>query len=162
MTQNGIAIRALRRARGWNLRDLAQRTDLSHGYLSRVERGRVNASSDVLRRIAEVFEVPPADITRGDDVSADTTIAPPPVRDVPHPATTEGAYFHYTPEEAALFLPLSARKLRERVYKREIPFSSINVGIHFTGLDIREITEQYRVRPLAETKGSKARVKRAA
>jgi transcriptional regulator with XRE-family HTH domain len=146
VTPNGTALRALRKVHGWTLRDLARHTGLSHPYLSRLERERAMASEEVIGRIAQAYQVPPDDITRGDPVSVDTTTAPPP-QTLPNPGTEEGAYHHYTPEQAAMFLPLTARTLRERAYKRLIPFSEITHGIRFTGLDIREIAETYRVRP---------------
>lgn len=156
VTPNGTALRALRELRGYTLRELAHLTGLDHSYLSRLERELTQGSKDSIERIAQALQVPPPDITRGEAVSTDTITTTLTDRKVPHPATTEGAYFHYTAAEAAEFLPLNARQLRERVHRREIPFSEITRSIHFTGLDIREITEQYRVRPIGETKTKKA------
>ncbi|MFE1362346.1 hypothetical protein [Streptomyces harbinensis] len=73
-------------------------------------------------------------------------------RTVPFPGTDEGAYFHYTPEEAASFLPWSARWLRERAYRREIPFNGGGRRVTFTGLDIREISGRTAIRPEVEKK----------
>lgn len=51
-------IRALRKARGLTLADLAQRLKRSVGWLSQVERGLSVPSIDDLRRFAELFGVP--------------------------------------------------------------------------------------------------------
>lgn len=70
---------------------------------------------------------------------------------MPYPGTDEGAVFHYTPEEAARFLPWSALQLRRKAYAREIPFNDGGARVSFTGLDIREISAMTAVRPLIET-----------
>ncbi|WP_240812563.1 hypothetical protein [Streptomyces sp. DASNCL29] len=72
-------------------------------------------------------------------------------REVPFPGTPEGEVFHYTPEEAARFLPWSALQLKRKAYRREVPFNEGARRITFTGLDIREISGMTAVRPLAET-----------
>lgn len=71
-------------------------------------------------------------------------------REVPYPGTAEGEVFHYTPEEAARFLPWSALQLKRKSYAREIPFNGGGGRITFTGLDIREISLMTAVRPLSE------------
>ena len=48
----GRRIRALRRAAGWTLEDLAERADLHPNFLGLLERGRKNPSIDVLSRVA--------------------------------------------------------------------------------------------------------------
>lgn len=55
---NGAAIRALRRAYGLKLCELATRAGISGGYLSNIELGHRNASPGVLIRVAAVFSVP--------------------------------------------------------------------------------------------------------
>lgn len=74
-----------------------------------------------------------------------------PEREVPYPGTAEGDLFHYTPDEAARFLPWSGLQLRRKAYAREIPFNDGGKRVTFTGRDIREISEMTAVRPLAET-----------
>lgn len=74
-----------------------------------------------------------------------------PKRQVPAPGTPEGEYFHYTPDEAAAWLPWSALQLKRKAYAREIPHNDGARRITFTGLDIREISAMTAVRPLAET-----------
>lgn len=59
---NGAAIRALRRAYGLKVYELANRAGITDGYLSNIELGYKNASPGVLRRIAEAVGVPLAAI----------------------------------------------------------------------------------------------------
>ncbi|MGW6420635.1 helix-turn-helix domain-containing protein [Streptomyces sp. NPDC055055] len=165
MTPNGTAIQALRKVHSLSLRALADIVDTSASQLSRIERNKAGASDDLLDRIAEAFDVPVADITRGDALSITeatpegTVEIPPqgskkrtePEREVPYPGTDEGAVFHYTPNEAARFLPWSGLQLRRKAYAREVPFNDGGSRVTFTGLDIREISAMTAVRPLAET-----------
>ncbi|MCY0957653.1 hypothetical protein [Streptomyces sp. H27-H5] len=72
-------------------------------------------------------------------------------RRVPYPGTPEGAFFHYTPEEASWFLPWSALQLKRKAYAREIPFNEGGARVTYTGRDICEISLMTAVRPLAET-----------
>lgn len=53
----GSRIRSLRKERGIKLNELAERSDLSSAFLSRLERGRVSTSVANLIRIAQVLEV---------------------------------------------------------------------------------------------------------
>lgn len=148
-----------------DLRELARLAQTSASQLSRIERGEAGASDALLYRLAEVLGVPVGDITRGEMV---TTTAEPTAdavakkapkrakkkaagRAVPYPGTAEGAVFHYTPEEAAEFLPWSALQLRRKAYAREIPFNDGASRVTFTGMDIREISAMTAVRPLSET-----------
>lgn len=171
MTPNGTAIRALREVQSLSLRRLAQLAQTSPSQLSRIERGHVGASDDLTQRLAKALAVPVADITRADD--ADPSGPQPPQaamgkqlrakdtrapvakktrsRVVPYPGTEEGAFFHYTPEEAAEFLPWSPIQLRRKAYARQVPFNDGGARISFTGLNIREISGMTAVRPLAET-----------
>ncbi|MFD6414183.1 hypothetical protein, partial [Nocardia asteroides] len=71
-----------------------------------------------------------------------------------------GAYFHYTPEQAAQWLPWAPRVLRMKARAYEIPHNRGGGRISFTGLDIREISQLTAVRPLSEQR--KRRTKRAA
>jgi hypothetical protein len=71
---------------------------------------------------------------------------------IPAPSTVEGELFHYTPAEAATWLPFSARMLREMAYRREIPHGNGGNRISFAGLHIRAITEQFTVEVLPESK----------
>ncbi|BBA98264.1 hypothetical protein RVR_4391 [Actinacidiphila reveromycinica] len=88
-------------------------------------------------------------------ITTEDAAAPPPKTDsgrtVPYPGTPDGEVFHYTPDEAASFLPWSALQLKRKAYRREIPFNDGAKRVTFTGRDIREISEMTAVRPLAET-----------
>jgi transcriptional regulator with XRE-family HTH domain len=72
-------------------------------------------------------------------------------RVVPYPGTPEGAFFHYTPEEASEFLPWSAIQLCRKAYAREVPHNNGGNRVTFTGQNICEISTMTAVRPLAET-----------
>jgi len=54
----GKHIRAVRRARGWTLKNLSANCGLSMGFLSQVERGLSSLSIVSLRAISEALEVP--------------------------------------------------------------------------------------------------------
>lgn len=62
VTVRGDTIRALREQRGWTLEDLAQRTQRSRAYLSRVENGQRTPSRVTMHRIANALEVPIDDL----------------------------------------------------------------------------------------------------
>lgn len=72
--------------------------------------------------------------------------------DIPAPSTDEGELFHYTPAEAAVWLPFTPRRLREMAYRREIPHGNNGNRITFAGIHIRAITEQFTVEVLPESK----------
>lgn len=80
-----------------------------------------------------------------------TATPEPSGRALPYPGTPEGELFHYTPEEAARFLPWSHNQLKRKAYAREIPFNDGGKRVTFTGRDIREISDMTAVRPLTET-----------
>ncbi|MQA01890.1 MAG: cupin domain-containing protein [Streptosporangiales bacterium] len=58
----GARIRTYRRARDLSLRQLAQESGVSAGFLSQVERGRVNISISALRRVASSLRLTMADL----------------------------------------------------------------------------------------------------
>jgi transcriptional regulator with XRE-family HTH domain len=57
----GEQIRAFRKAKGWSLRDLADRVGVGFTYLSRIENGRLNfgdyPSDALIHRLADALEV---------------------------------------------------------------------------------------------------------
>lgn len=56
---HGTAIRDIRKGQNLGLRELARRTGLDRGYLSRLERGQIrNPGPGVLHRIAAALKVP--------------------------------------------------------------------------------------------------------
>lgn len=71
---------------------------------------------------------------------------------IPAPSTVDGELFHYTPAEASLWLPFTARRLREMAYRREIPHGNNGSQIWFAGIHIRAITQQFTVEVLPESK----------
>lgn len=146
MTPNGTAIRALREVQRLSIRKLAGLAGLSPSTLSRIESGDLGASHETLSRLAEVLSAPVQDLAHGDDVKAPVKQKNA-TREVPSPGTPEGEVFHYTPEEAARFLPWSELSLRRKAYAREVPFRKGGHRITFTGADIREISEGTAVRP---------------
>ena len=56
--QVGADFRALRRARGWTLSELAKQLDRSVGWLSQVERGVSEPALDDVRIVAALFSLP--------------------------------------------------------------------------------------------------------
>lgn len=57
-------VRRARLARGLSLRDLAERTGLSKGFLSQIEREKANPALSVIARLAEALDLTFAEITR--------------------------------------------------------------------------------------------------
>ena len=57
MDSVGKRIRALRKAKGLSLQDVASRLELSVSYLSQLENGKANISVALLKDIAEILEV---------------------------------------------------------------------------------------------------------
>lgn len=57
----------LRRARDWSQQELADRVGISKMQVSRLERGVGELSLTMMRRLAEVFEVTPAELLEEDD-----------------------------------------------------------------------------------------------
>lgn len=55
----GTAIRRLRTAAGFSQSKLAERLDVQASYISHLEAGRREPSLDLIRRMAEVLELPP-------------------------------------------------------------------------------------------------------
>lgn len=84
----GARIRSLRKERGIKLNELADRSDLSSAFLSRLERGRVSTSVANLIRIAQVLEVAVGELFDGatsisrSEASAHTVEAPLPEQSV--------------------------------------------------------------------------------
>jgi hypothetical protein len=70
---------------------------------------------------------------------------------IPAPGTGEGAYFHYTPAEAAVWLPFGPHKLRKMAFAREIPFVDNGNRVWFSGMNIRAISQQFTVQPFAKS-----------
>lgn len=73
-------------------------------------------------------------------------------RRVPAPSTPEGELFHYTPAEAAEWLPFSPVMLRKKAHARQIPHNGGGNRVTFTGLDIRAISAMHAVPAVADKK----------
>lgn len=70
------------------------------------------------------------------------------IRDnLPAPNTTEGALFHYNPDEASQWTPFSGRTLRDMATKHEVEHSRNGRVIYFTGSQIVALAESYVVKP---------------
>lgn len=54
----GAVLRQLRQTRGWTLREVAKESQVALGYLSEIERGRKEASSELLDAICTALGVP--------------------------------------------------------------------------------------------------------
>ena len=67
----GEVLRDLRQQKGRTLRQVASRASVALGYLSEVERGQKEASSEILAAVAEALDVPISAIMRqvGDRIS---------------------------------------------------------------------------------------------
>jgi transcriptional regulator with XRE-family HTH domain len=75
----GAHIRRLRRGRGDTLVRLAERTDLSHPFLSQLERGLAQPSLSSLRRIAVALGTSPIELVAAAEDTASSTADPPAV-----------------------------------------------------------------------------------
>ncbi|WP_421738817.1 helix-turn-helix domain-containing protein [Caulobacter sp.] len=60
----GLNLQGLRRERGLSQEELAHRAEVHQTYLSGVERGRRNASVQILARIAAALDADIEDLTR--------------------------------------------------------------------------------------------------
>lgn len=60
----GDVLRELRQSRGHTLRQVAGRANVALGYLSEIERGQKEASSEILYAISEALGVPISQIMR--------------------------------------------------------------------------------------------------
>ncbi len=60
----GDVLRDFRQQKGRTLRQVASRASVALGYLSEVERGQKEASSEILASVAEALDVPIATIMR--------------------------------------------------------------------------------------------------
>ena len=58
----GDVLREIRQQRGRTLRQVASKASVALGYLSEVERGQKEASSEILAAIADALEVPVSSI----------------------------------------------------------------------------------------------------
>ncbi|MEY4417753.1 MAG: hypothetical protein RIQ88_191 [Actinomycetota bacterium] len=60
----GEVLRDLRQQKGYTLRQVASRASVALGYLSEIERGQKEASSEILASVAQALNVPISQIMR--------------------------------------------------------------------------------------------------
>jgi transcriptional regulator with XRE-family HTH domain len=80
----GEVLRSERMRRAMTLRELSGRARISLGYISEVERGQKEASSELLASLCEALEVPLSVVLRvvSDDVAAQEALLAPATGDV--------------------------------------------------------------------------------
>ena len=78
----GETLRELRMSSAKTLREVSGEARVSLGYLSEVERGQKEASSELLNAICGALDLPLADVLRlvSDRVEAHATVTPLPLR----------------------------------------------------------------------------------
>lgn len=54
----GRQLEETRKALGWSLREAQEKSGVSNGYISQIERGEVDPSPEVLKRFSEAYGVP--------------------------------------------------------------------------------------------------------
>jgi len=69
----GERIRALRKERGLTLKDLAQRSGVAIGSLSRIERGKGSGNARTIEKIAEAFQIGVAELYRSVELPEERT-----------------------------------------------------------------------------------------
>ncbi len=73
----GVKLKELRKQHGYSLRQLAERTNLSHSFISDIEHGRCNPSINSLLSLANAFQINPefflADVVAESDHKVTTT-----------------------------------------------------------------------------------------
>ena len=78
----GDVLRSVRQFQGRTLREVSSDARVSLGYLSEVERGQKEASSELLNAICGALDVPLADVLRrvGDRIEAHSVVTRLPLR----------------------------------------------------------------------------------
>ena len=61
----GLQVRQLRRERGWSQDTLAHLTHMHRSYPNQIEKGKVDLRLSTLEKLAQVFEMTPADLLSG-------------------------------------------------------------------------------------------------
>jgi transcriptional regulator with XRE-family HTH domain len=62
----GATIRQLREANAWSQEELAEQAGLNRSYIGEIERGKVAASIVTVDKLARAFNVPMANLLKGD------------------------------------------------------------------------------------------------
>lgn len=85
----GDVLRAQRAERGLTLRDLSAEARVSLGYISEIERGRKEASSELLSSLCDALDVRLSEVLR--EVSDAVAVAEGTALPTPIPVRTEGS-----------------------------------------------------------------------
>ena len=132
-------------ARKLSLRRLQDATGIDRRRLSNLEGGRIaDAAEAEIRAVADALSVPVAAITQGEDVPTTATTDPPVAPDL-----NADELRRWSPEEVEenRWLPWTARKIREKVYRREIYAHTDGGRITFTADDIRRTSALGQITP---------------
>jgi XRE family transcriptional regulator, regulator of sulfur utilization len=62
----GATIRQFREAKSWSQEELAEQAGLNRSYIGEIERGKVAASIVTVDKLARAFNVPMANLLKGD------------------------------------------------------------------------------------------------
>lgn len=65
ITQLGMRIRYLRKAKGWSQEDLSLEANINKNYICDLELGRRNPSLEVLEKIADAFGITLSELFKG-------------------------------------------------------------------------------------------------
>jgi transcriptional regulator with XRE-family HTH domain len=98
----GCVLRALRSRKGWTLKEMGKRTDLSLSTLSKVENDRLTLTYDKLQRISQRLNIPIAELFGETADSSDPTVTARRsiglVADAVHANSKSYDYFHFCPD----------------------------------------------------------------
>lgn len=53
----GETVKALRKERGWTLRDMEEKSGIGYAHLARIEIGKYNVRLDTIEKIEEAFDM---------------------------------------------------------------------------------------------------------
>jgi transcriptional regulator with XRE-family HTH domain len=71
-----MRVKELREARGWSLRDAAEKTRVSKSMLSKVERGTTSPTATILGRLAEGFGMSISQLVGGEERGGNVVLLP--------------------------------------------------------------------------------------
>lgn len=137
MKLNGQAIRGIRTAQGLSIEQLASAVGKSVGYVSRLERELVGASTETAQAIADALEVPVDAIQKaqkGGPVLKDSI-------------ATDDDIQLYTLDEAALRLKKSPDWITKAVRRGDIPFTRVGQSVLFSPGNLRAFIAMNQVQP---------------
>jgi len=108
----GDVLRDVRQRKGHTLRQVASRASVALGYLSEVERGQKEASSEILASVAEALDVPISFIMRevADRLAVSEGVSFPASIDVPDTVPAE-LVANYSHADSARTAVIEARQI---------------------------------------------------